>query len=65
MVLKAIHDVKRDVQDFSVCMDEAEVRISNVEDTVNSEKEKSVALAKQVTLLSNKLDDLENRPTYD
>ena len=42
-------------------MDEAEARISNMEDTVDSEKQKSDALAKQVTLLTNKLDDLENR----
>uniref|UniRef100_A0A3B3S9S0 L1 transposable element RRM domain-containing protein n=1 Tax=Paramormyrops kingsleyae TaxID=1676925 RepID=A0A3B3S9S0_9TELE len=61
VVLKVIHDVKRDVQDFSAHMDEAELRISNVEDTVNSEKDKSDALVKQVTLLSNKLDELENR----
>ncbi|KAL3976484.1 zinc finger and BTB domain-containing protein 44 [Sarotherodon galilaeus] len=44
VVLKAIQDVKRDVQDFSACIDEAEVGISNVEDTVNSEKNKSDAL---------------------
>lgn len=61
MVLKAIQDVKRDVQDFSARMDEAEGRISSVEDTVNSEKGKTEALAKQVTLLTNKLDELENR----
>lgn len=36
-------------------MDEAEVRISNIEDTVNSEKNKSDALVKQVALLTNKL----------
>lgn len=61
VVLKAIQDVKRDVQDFSARMDEAEVRISSVEDTVNSEKGKTDLLAKQVTLLTNKLDELENR----
>lgn len=61
VVLKAIQDVKRDVQDFSVRMDGAEERISSVEDTVNSEKGKTEALAKQVTLLTNKLEDLENR----
>lgn len=60
VVLKAIQDVKRDVQDFSACMDEAEVQISNVEDTVNSEKNKSDALVKQVSLLTNKHDELEN-----
>ncbi|CAK6982250.1 hypothetical protein D5F01_LYC23808 [Scomber scombrus] len=48
VVLKAIQDVKRDVQDFSTRMDEAEVRISTVEDTVNSEKGKADALAKQL-----------------
>lgn len=42
-------------QDFLARMDEAEVRISNVEDTVNSEKNKSDALVKQVALLTNKL----------
>lgn len=42
-------------------MDETVVCISNVEDTVNSGKDKTNALAKQVTLLTNKLDDLENR----
>ncbi|KAK5868145.1 hypothetical protein PBY51_009185 [Eleginops maclovinus] len=61
MVLKAIQDVKRDVQDFSARMDEAEVRISSVEDPVNSEKGTTDALVKQVTLLTNKLDELENR----
>jgi len=60
VVLKVIQDVKRDVQDFSERMDEAEVRISNVEITVNSEKGKTEALDKQVTLLMNKLDKLEN-----
>lgn len=61
VVLKAIQDVKRDMQDFSARMDEAEVCISSVEDTVNSEKGKTDMLAKQVTLLTNKLYELENR----
>lgn len=61
VVLKAIQDVKRDVQDFPARMDEAEVQISNAVDTFNSEKNKSDALVKQVTLLTNKLDKLENR----
>lgn len=60
-VLNAIQDVKRDVRDFSGRMDEAEERISNVEDTVNSEKGKTEALVKQVALLTYKLDELENR----
>lgn len=60
VVLKAILDVKRDVKDFSVRMDAAEARISDVEDTVNSEKGKTDALAKQMTLLTNKIDELEN-----
>ncbi|KAJ8375250.1 hypothetical protein SKAU_G00058300 [Synaphobranchus kaupii] len=38
-----------------------EERISSVEDTVNSEKGKTEALVKQVALLTNKLDELENR----
>lgn len=42
------------MQDFLERMDEAEACINNVEDTVNTEK------AKQVALLTNKLDDLEN-----
>ena len=58
--LKAIQDIQRDVQDFSGRMDEAEKRISEVEDTVNSEKGKTEALVKQVALLTNKLDELEN-----
>lgn len=61
VVLKAIQDVKRDVQVFPARMDEAEVQISNAVDTFNSEKNKSDALVKQVTLLTNKLDKLENR----
>uniref|UniRef100_A0A8C6LL39 Uncharacterized protein n=1 Tax=Nothobranchius furzeri TaxID=105023 RepID=A0A8C6LL39_NOTFU len=54
-------NVKRDVQDFSLRMDGAEKRISNVEDDVNSEKGKTEALVKQVALLTDKLEDLENR----
>lgn len=61
VVLSAIQDVKRDVQDFSVRMDGAEMRISSVEDAINSEKGKIDALVKQVALLTNKLEDLENR----
>lgn len=61
VVLKVIRYVKRDVQDFLACMHEAEVRISSAEDTVNSEKCETDALAKQVILLMNKLDELENR----
>lgn len=61
VVLKAIQDVKKDVREFSARMDEAEGRISTVEDTVNAEKSKADVLAKQVSLLTNKLDDLENR----
>lgn len=60
VVLTASQDVKRDMQGFSAHMDEAELRISNVEATVNSKKVKSDALVKQVTLFSNKLNDLEN-----
>lgn len=60
-VLNAIQDVKRDVRDFSGRMDEAEARISNVEDTVDAEKGKTAALVKQVTVIENKLDDLENQ----
>ena len=51
--LKAIQDAKRDVQDFSE-------HISSVEDTVNSEKGNTDVRAKQVTLHTNKLDELEN-----
>ena len=58
--LKAIQDVQRDVRDFSGRMDEAENRISEVEDTVNSERGKTEALVKRVALLTNKLDELEN-----
>uniref|UniRef100_A0A3B4F0H5 L1 transposable element RRM domain-containing protein n=1 Tax=Pundamilia nyererei TaxID=303518 RepID=A0A3B4F0H5_9CICH len=60
-VEETIQDVKRDVQDFSVRMDGAEMRISSVEDAVNPEKGKTDALVKQVALLTNKLEDLENR----
>ncbi|KAE8278114.1 hypothetical protein D5F01_LYC23808 [Larimichthys crocea] len=60
VVLKAIQDVKRDVRDFSVRMDEAGARISSVEDTMNAEKGKTEALVKQVALLTNKLVELEN-----
>lgn len=59
--LNAIHDVKRDVWDFSGRMDEAEERISKVEDAVYTEKGKTEELIKQVDLLKHKLDDLENR----
>lgn len=42
-------------------MDEAEERISKVEDAVYTEKGKTEELIKQVDLLKHKLDDLENR----
>ena len=58
--LKAIQDVQRNVRDFSGRMDKAEKHIGEVEDTVNSEKGKTEALVKQVALLTNKLDELEN-----
>lgn len=60
-VLNAIHDVKRDVRDFAGRMDEAEERISKVEDVVDSGKGKTEELIKQVEQLTYKLDDLENR----
>lgn len=60
-VLEAIQDVKKDVHDFSSGLDEAEGRISNVEDVVNTEKVKSDTLFKQVTFLTKKLDELGNR----
>lgn len=60
-VLEAIRDVKRDVKDFSGRMEEAEKRISEVEDTLASEKAKTETLVQQVALLTNKLDELENR----
>ncbi|KAI7806769.1 hypothetical protein IRJ41_011545 [Triplophysa rosa] len=60
-VLNAIHDVKKDVRDFSGRMDLAGERISSVEDTVNSEKSKLAEMDKRVESLSQKLDDLENR----
>ena len=50
--LKAIQDVQRDVRDFSGHMDEAEKPISEVDDTVNSEKGKTEALVKQAALLT-------------
>ncbi|KAL3975004.1 hypothetical protein ACER0C_023630 [Sarotherodon galilaeus] len=56
---------QKDVQDFSMRMEGAEKRISSVEDTVNSEKGKTEALVKQVALLTNKLEDLENRSRND
>lgn len=59
-VLSAIHDVKRDVKDFSGRMDMAEDRLSNVEDVVNSEKRKLKEATKHITYLTRKLDDLEN-----
>lgn len=42
-------------------MDEAEERISKVEDVVYTEKGKTKELIKQVDLLKHKLDNLENR----
>lgn len=56
-VLVAIQDVTKEAQDFLARLDEAEVGISNVEDTVDSEKAKSDMFCKQVTLLTNKLDE--------
>lgn len=53
--LNAIHDVKRDVWDFSGRMDEAEERISKVEDAVYTEKGKTEELIKQVDLLKHKM----------
>lgn len=38
VVLRAVQDVERDVQDFSLRMDETEMCISKIENTVNSEK---------------------------
>lgn len=60
MILKAMQDVKREVHNFSARMDEAEGCISSIEDTVNSKKGKTEALVKQLSLLTNKLDELEN-----
>lgn len=61
IVLNAIHEVKKDVRDFSGRMDMAEERISNVEDTVSTEKGKMEEVVKRLASLSHKLDDLENR----
>lgn len=60
-VLDAIKEVNKEVRDFSGRMDEAEGRISKVEDAVNSGKAKTADLVKQVELLTHKVDDLENR----
>ncbi len=59
-VLNAIQDVKKDIRDFSGRMDLAEERISNVEDAVNSEKNKLEDATKHIASLTRKLDDLEN-----
>lgn len=60
VLLNAIHDVKKDVRDFSERMEVAEECTSNVEETVNSEKSKMEEVVKRVAFLSHKLDDLEN-----
>lgn len=58
-VLNTIHDVKKDVRDFSGLMDMAEERISNVEDTINTERGKMEEVVKCLAFLSHKLDGLE------
>lgn len=60
-VLQAIQEVKVDVRGFASRMDEAEQCISNVEDTVISEKSKIATLIKQLDVLMNKVDEIENR----
>ena len=60
-VLQAISEVKADVRGFSSRMDEAERRISDVEDTVTVETSKISKLAQQIDDLTSKLDEMENR----
>lgn len=59
-VLSAIQGVKADVRGFLDRMDEAEQRISSVEDTIKTGKEGTDMLIKQIDLLTSKVDELEN-----
>lgn len=60
-VLTAIHGIKSDFKDFSERLVQAENRIGDVEDDIAGEKTKMAALEKQVSELTSKVDDLENR----
>lgn len=60
-VLTAINGIKSDIKDFSGRLQQAENRIGDVEDEVASEKTKLAVMEKQVSELTSKVDDLENR----
>lgn len=59
-VLTGIDEVKRDLQAYSTRLDEAEERISTVEDTVVTVKTTTEQLKIQVADLTSKLNSLKN-----
>ena len=60
-VLTAINRIKSDFKDFSGRLEQAEHRIGDIEDDIAGEKTKIAMLEKQVSELTSKMDDLENR----
>ncbi|KAI3365135.1 hypothetical protein L3Q82_010103 [Scortum barcoo] len=60
-VLTAINEIKSDFKDFAGRLEQAEDRIGDIEDDIVGEKTKIAKLEKQVSELTSKVDDLENR----
>lgn len=60
-VLTAINESKSDFKDFSGRLEQAESRIGDMEDDIANEKTRITILEKQVSELTSKVDDLENR----
>ncbi len=60
-VLTVINGIKSDFKDFAARLEQAEDRIGNIEDDIAGEKTKTAMLEKQVSELTSKVDDLENR----
>lgn len=59
IVLAAVHDQTSMVQALGICVDDAETRISAVEETVQSLRSK-VELKTQISKMTDHMDDLEN-----
>jgi len=60
-VLTAINEIKSDFKDFSGRLEQAENRIGDMEDDISNDKTRITILEKQVSELTSKVDDLENR----
>lgn len=59
--LTAINGIKSDFKDFSARLGQAEDWIGDTEDDIVGHKTKIASLEKQVSELTSKMDDLENR----